>query len=130
MRGKYLLDTNVVIAFLNGDEGVAAKIEACGEIALPVIVLGELLYGVLRSSRHRENKRNVLAFASRCRVIWIDDTIAEQYAQIRARLARKGRPIPENDIWIAASALSEGATLVSEDQHFLEIDELACEAWA
>lgn len=129
MSGRYVVDTNVVIAFLNGDEEIAGYMEESDEILLSVMVLGELLYGACRSTRYAENREKVMAFSERCRILEIDGKVTEKYAEIRAALAEKGRPIPENDIWIAASCLSEDAILVSRDQHFEEIDDLDCEVW-
>ena len=55
--------------------------------------------------------------------------IAIEYGQIKNNLRAKGRPIPENDIWIAALAKQYGLTLVTRDGHFGEVDGLAIEAW-
>ena len=129
MSGKYMVDTNIVIAFLNGDKEIAAYMEKSDEILLSVIVLGELLYGACRSTRYTENREKVMIFSERCRLLEINGNAAGKYAEIRAAFARKGRPIPENDIWIAASCLSEDAILVSRDQHFVEIDDFDYEVW-
>ncbi|MFH1007842.1 MAG: type II toxin-antitoxin system VapC family toxin [Candidatus Latescibacterota bacterium] len=124
-----MVDTNIVIAFLNGDKEIAVSMEESDEMLLSVVVLGELLYGARRSARYMENKEKVMAFSERCYILEINGSVAENYAGIRAALAEKGRPIPENDIWIAASCLSEDAILVSRDQHFEKIDALAYEVW-
>ena len=129
MSGRYVVDTNIVIAFLNGDEEIAVSMEESDEMLLSVVALGELLYGARRSTRYTENREKVIAFSERCYILEINGSISEKYAGIRAALAEKGRPIPENDIWIAASCLSEDAILVSRDQHFEEIDALAYEVW-
>ena len=129
MSGRYVVDTNIVIAFLNGDEEIAVSMEESDKMLLSVVVLGELLYGARRSTRYAENREKMMAFSERCYILEINGSVAEKYAGIRAALAEKGRPIPENDIWIAASCLSEDAILVSRDQHFEEIDALAYEVW-
>jgi len=62
-------------------------------------------------------------------VLACDQATAREYGQIKARLRAKGRPLPENDIWIAAIARLHGLTLVTRDQHFREVEGLAWEAW-
>lgn len=53
-----------------------------------------------------------------CRVLAVDEGTAERYADVRDELKRGGRPIPGNDVWIAALARQHGMPLVSRDQHF------------
>ncbi len=49
---------------------------------------------------------------------------AEWFAEIKQNLRTKGKPIPINDVWIAAHAMEHGAALLSYDSHFEEIDGL------
>lgn len=56
-------------------------------------------------------------------------TTGNHYGQVKQRLRAKGRPIPENDIWIAATALQYGLTVVTRDGHFNEVEDLLTEAW-
>jgi predicted nucleic acid-binding protein len=62
----------------------------------------------------------------RVRVVACAATTADNYALVYAALRRKGRPVPTNDLWIAASALEHGAALLTLDAHFSEIDGLRC----
>lgn len=55
MSGKFLLDTNIAISFLNGDESIKVKIEAAQKVHISVTVLGELLFGAEKSSRRSQN---------------------------------------------------------------------------
>ncbi len=71
------------------------------------------------------NKR----FLVNCDVLTADAETAERYARIKAALLQKGKPIPEIDIWIAATALQYGMILVTRDNHFNEIDKLQLEYW-
>jgi tRNA(fMet)-specific endonuclease VapC len=62
-------------------------------------------------------------------VLSCDAGTAAQYGEIKNQLRAKGRPLPENDIWIAAIAIQHGLTLVSRDRHFEEIEALPHEVW-
>ena len=77
----------------------------------------------------RENRDRVDAFASANAILDCDTDTARQYGSIKQSLRSKGRPIPDNDIWIAATALQHDLTLVTEDAHFDEVDTLDCVQW-
>jgi tRNA(fMet)-specific endonuclease VapC len=62
-------------------------------------------------------------------VLGCDAVTAQQYGRIKNDLRSKGRPIPENDIWIAAVAVQHGLTVVSRDDHFAEVTDLPREVW-
>ncbi len=99
-----------------------------GEEVLPsLIVIGELLYGFRKGSRPERNVRELHAFLDNPRVTIaaMSLTTADRYSRIAASLRAKGRPIPSNDIRIAAHAMETGADLVSHDRHFEEISGLA-----
>jgi tRNA(fMet)-specific endonuclease VapC len=87
-------------------------------------VIGELHFGALNSQRPRENLQRIRKLVDRCTPLSIHPKTAQAYARIRLQLKRKGKPIPENDLWIAASCLSENLPLATEDAHFLEVDDL------
>jgi tRNA(fMet)-specific endonuclease VapC len=99
------------------------------EVFTPVIVLGELYYGARRSSRVQENLARIDEFAARSTVLACDTETARRYGAVKDGLRQKGRPIPENDIWIAAIALQYDLTLVARDAHFEEINDLTLETW-
>jgi len=123
------LDTGTWIAYLRGDAGVREKVRQTERLLLPFAVLGELLLGVERSHRPDQQRKQVDAIVQACEFILPAPTVCRRYAQVKSSLMSKGRPIPENDIWIAACALEEGAPLVSGDAHFREIDNLQIEMW-
>lgn len=129
MDGRFLLDTSVVVAFLRGDPAVTQRINAAEELFISSIVLGELYLGARLSARAEENVSEIESFATLTRVISCDQGTADLYASIKLRLRAKGRPLPENDIWIAATAQQHRLTLVSRDAHFQEVDDLAVTAW-
>jgi predicted nucleic acid-binding protein len=88
------------------------------EIALPVIALGEYRYGI-RQSRHRaQYERWLNDVIATCRVLSVDEGTTAVYADIRSELKRAGRPIPGNDLWIAALARQHSLPVLSRDQHF------------
>jgi tRNA(fMet)-specific endonuclease VapC len=113
-----ILDTNGLSAMADGDPGVAPILQQAAEIALPVIALGEYRYGI-RQSRHRARyERWLNEVVTTCRVLSVDESTAAVYADIRGELKRAGRPIPGNDLWIAALARQHSLPLLSRDQHF------------
>jgi len=129
MSGKYLLDTNIVIALFAGEPAVTGRLREAEEVFVPSIVLGELYYGARKSRRMEENIARIDEFAAGNVVLSCDVETARQYGEIKNRLRQKGRPIPENDIWIAAMALQNDLTLVARDAHFREVDGLRVEEW-
>jgi tRNA(fMet)-specific endonuclease VapC len=66
---------------------------------------------------------------SKCTVLKVDQYTAEIYAQIRFELKQKGRPLPDNDIWIAALARQHNLSLVTRDSHFNVVDGIQRMSW-
>jgi tRNA(fMet)-specific endonuclease VapC len=129
MTGKVLLDTNIVIALFADEASVKQQLTIIGEIFIPSIVLGELYYGARKSARAEQNIARIDEFAAGNTVLLCDTTTARQYGVIKAQLRAKGKPIPENDIWIAAIAEQHQLTLVTRDSHFQHVDGLVIEQW-
>jgi len=129
MSGKYLLDTNIIIALFAEDPFVKKHIAKAGEIFIPAIVIGELFFGAFKSGRPKANTARIENFAACNTVLACDIGTSRQYGYIKSLLHKKGRPIPENDIWIAALALEYELILVSRDEHFEEINRLDKVAW-
>jgi len=129
MNGRFLLDTNILIAIFAGDPNVRQRLTQAAEIFVPVVALGELYYGARKSTRSDANVKRIDEFATSCAVLECDLDTARHYGLIKNHLRAKGRPIPENDIWIAAVARQNGMTLVSRDTHFNEVDALTLEVW-
>lgn len=128
-NGKYLVDTNVIIAFLGGDRYVADKLYCAEEVYISVIVVGELLYGVFCSKNVAENMEKIQQFVSAYTILNLDIKTAENYANIKHKLKEKGKLIPENDIWISAQSVQYGLTLCSRDEHFEVIEDIKLEKW-
>jgi tRNA(fMet)-specific endonuclease VapC len=99
------------------------------EIFVSSTVLGELYYGARKSAHVAANLARIEQFAASVQVLNCDAATAQLYGNIRDGLRSKGRPIPENDIWIAAVALQHGLPLATRDEHFKEVDGLRVENW-
>ena len=127
MSGKALLDTNVVIALFAGDPVAVQSLESKAAVFLCVPVIGELRYGALASSRVEQNLARLAEFGEALEVLLCDAETAACYSAVKFDLRKKGRTIPENDVWIAAIARQHGLTLVSRDSHFREIERLDVE---
>jgi tRNA(fMet)-specific endonuclease VapC len=127
--GRFLLDTNIVIALFAREAAVQQRLAEAREVFVPSIVLGELYYGARKSTRVTENLARIDEFVASSTVLPCDTTTAQQYGNIKNQLRAKGRPIPENDIWIAVIAMQYQLTLVARDGHFHEVDGLQVEAW-
>ncbi len=128
MDGKFLLDTNIVIAFLTGDETLQGPSPA-SELYISTIAMGELYYGALNSTKVDENIQRLEEFFRDAVSVPCDGGTARMYGEIKLSLRKKGRPIPDNDIWIAASAMEHSLTLVSRDEHFHNVDRLNVVRW-
>ena len=113
-----ILDTNAVSAFADGDEKPLRILEDESELALPVIVLGEYLYGIRRSRLRASYESWINANLVLFDLLPILRETAEVYSEIRHELKTAGTPIPTNDLWIAALCRQHGLPLLSQDRHF------------
>ena len=129
MNGSVLLDTNIVIGLFASDQSVLSRLSQTNRIFIPSIVLGELYFGAYKSAHSEQNVRRLEEFVAASAVLACDAVTAAHYGRIKRALREKGRPLPENDIWIAAQAQQHGLTVISRDQHFKEIENLPVEAW-
>lgn len=113
-----ILDTNALSAAADEDPALRALLASADQLALPVIVLGEYRHGIAQS-RHRESYENWLAeLLQDCLVLDVNEPTTHCYAEITLELKRKGKPIPTNDIWIAALCRQHSLPLLSRDRHF------------
>ena len=127
MSGKTVLDTNAIIQILNGK--LSPPTLGFEEILVPIIVVGELFFGVHKSGLTEENRRRLLRLLDLVSIVPVDVEVSERYGQVKSQLRKIGRPIPENDMWIAATALRHNLPLVANDKHFRNIDGLAVISW-
>jgi tRNA(fMet)-specific endonuclease VapC len=129
MNGKYLFDTNIVIAFLSDDVAVIPHIGRSDEYYISSIVIGELYYGALHSASVDQNVGRISEFVRDAVAVPCDHATARIYGDIKTSLRLKGRPIPDNDIWIAATVIQHSLTLVVRDEHFNNISDLPVVRW-
>lgn len=129
MSGRYLLDTNIIIGLFADEVAVKNRLAQADEIFVPSIAVGQLYYGARKSGRSKENLERIEEFAANNTVLGCDVQTARHYGEVKQQLRLKGRPLPENDIWIAALALQYDLTLVTRDAHFKEIENLQTVAW-
>lgn len=127
--GDLALDTNGVIAYLQGHSQAVSHVEAAGALFLPVICYGELRYGALHSRKTTENLATLATFVDLCTILDITPGVAERYAEVRQSLAANGTPIPEADLWIAAICLEHDMAILSEDGHFDQVLGLKRHDW-
>ena len=121
------LDSNVYSLLFRGHPLVAEIVRRSQEVVLSAVVIGELLYGYRYGSRMARNLRELDDFLVNPHVtlVTVSRTTADRYSRIATALRAKGRPIPTNDIWIAAHAMETGTELISSDGHFKHVDGLA-----
>ena len=129
VNGRYLLDTSIIIALFADDAAVKGNLEKAAEIFIPCIAIGELYYGAWKSARVRENLAQIDEFAVNNVILECDRGTARRYGEIKNALRAKGRPIPENDIWIAALALQHDFIVATRDTHFSEVVNLKVAMW-
>ena len=124
---RVLLDSNAYSQLIRGSHQVAEIVRTAEEVLLSVIVMGELMYGFHRGSRYERNIAELNSFLQNHYVTFVPvgPTTADRYSRIATSLRAKGRPIPTNDIWIAAHTMETGADLVSADRHFEAVDGIA-----
>jgi tRNA(fMet)-specific endonuclease VapC len=120
---KVVLDTSAYSALHRGEQAVLDVMRRSETVAVSAVVLGELHSGFRAGNRCTENNAQLAQFLSKpsVRVLPITEETALRYAEIDVYLRKKGRPIPRNDVWIAAVALEHGLHLVTLDVHFREI---------
>jgi len=124
-----ILDTNALSAIADGDAALEPILRRAAEVALPVIALGEYLYGI-RQSRHRDRYELWLAKSvGNYRVLYVDEDTAACYAAMRGELKEAGAPIPSNDVWVAALARQHGLAVLSRDRHFDQVPGLRRINW-
>ncbi|MBI2681986.1 MAG: type II toxin-antitoxin system VapC family toxin [Acidobacteriales bacterium] len=129
MNDRYLLDTNIVIGLFEGDPEISEAFGHVAYAALNVVVYAELLAGALRSTRVTENVGRLERFSRSVPLLDCDRETAAAFAGLSVDLRRKGTPIPENDIWIAATARQHRLVLATRDRHFDHVEGLELARW-
>lgn len=128
MTEALLLDTNAAIAVLNKNTALASYLEN-KEVFVPVIAIAELQYGAERSVHREANIQKIEKFIADSKIINCTSGTAKWYGRIMKSLRAKGRPIPQNDVWIAAIAMQHDLILLTKDKHFDNVDNLKTQDW-
>jgi len=127
--GSVLLDTNVVVAYFRGDQGLQPHFAGAVPLQLPWVVLGELYYGAERAQRRQEQLAYIRDLLTYAVVLFPDHDTTATYGQVKGELAQLGKPIPDNDLWIAAMARQHDLPLATRDAHFVHVPRLKTLAW-
>jgi tRNA(fMet)-specific endonuclease VapC len=119
----YCLDTSAYSNFRRGNEEVSALLDRAELVGVSTIALGELRTGFLLGGRRQRNETELEAFLDNpaVEVLQVDVETSRHYAEIVAELRKAGTPLPTSDIWIAAAAARNGATVLTCDDHFERI---------
>lgn len=129
---SYLLDTNTCIYYLNQSHpNVVARLSEAGSdgVAVSSLTVAELYFGAERSGRPQANRDRLGVFLREIRSLPFDDRCGERFGRLKAERLAAGRPVPDFDVAIAATALVHGLTLVSRDRHVTAVPGLAVEDW-
>jgi tRNA(fMet)-specific endonuclease VapC len=123
---KIILDTNRYTDLARGDPETQNVVDSAEEIRIPIIVLGELRAGFCQGTKQAENEAALVRFLAKpgVSILPLDEQTTRIYAELTADLRNRGKPIPTNDIWIAALAKQHGLHLYSRDQHFAHLPDL------
>ena len=123
---RILIDTNAYAAFKKNETDAVSTFKTVEYIGVNIIVLGELLSGFKGGNKEATNRKELEQFldSPRVNLIQLDEETAEFYARVYWDLKRQGKPVPTNDLWVAASAMRHGLALFSYDEHFDNIDGL------
>jgi tRNA(fMet)-specific endonuclease VapC len=125
-----ILDTNAVSALLAGDnEPLTAQLKPRSRHHLPLTVIAEYQFGLLALQRPRRLQSLLRRLEAESIVLYPDRNTADHYADIRHELKMRGRPIPENDLWIAALARQHSLEIVSRDPHFDHVEGVRRIGW-
>ena len=120
---RICLDTSAYSQFRRGEPRVAEHLDRADWIGVPGTVIGELWAGFLLGARFVRNAAELDEFLDHpvVEVLTVDAHVAQIYGEIIVELRRHGRPLPTNDIWIAAAAARAGGAVLTFDEHFREI---------
>jgi tRNA(fMet)-specific endonuclease VapC len=124
-----ILDTNALSAFAAGDRELLRVLPPQRLITVPVIVLGEFLFGVRQLRNRSEFEDWLVQYGGLWQLLDVDADTASHYADIRLGLKHAGKPIPTNDLWIAALARQHQSAVITRDRHFDNIPGLTVMSW-
>ena len=126
---SYLVDTNILISFINKEQEIVERVRAVGKVYISIVSIGELFFGAIKSQFKEKNLFPVNIIIKCNEICNINLVTANHYGEIKNRLQKAGNPIPQNDLWIVASAIEHDLVLVSRDRHILSISDIRTEKW-
>ncbi len=113
-----ILDTNALSAAADREPAALELVARAERVAVPVIVLGEYRLGIAQSRHYTSYKNWLRDWITAVTVLDIEEETTQHYAAIGLELKKRGRPIPANDLWIAALCRQHALPLLSRDRHF------------
>jgi predicted nucleic acid-binding protein len=113
-----ILDTNALSAAADREPAALKVVASAEHIAVPVVVLGEFRLGIAQSRHRADYEAWLREWMGAVMVLDIDEETTRHYATIGLELKRMGKPIPTNDLWIAALCRQHALPVVSRDRHF------------
>ena len=124
---RLCLDTSAYSNFQRGHRQAVECMDQADWIGVPTVVRGELWAGFLLGDQADRNAQALALFLDHAAVetLDVDGKVARIYGEIFAELRGKGTSLPTNDIWIAATAINAGSTVLTFDAHFREIARVA-----
>lgn len=129
----FLLDTDTIIYWLNGNENVEKKVAYIGieNLAFSIISKAELYFGAYNSGYVEQNINNIKTFSEKLPIVSFDDRAAMQFGIIKSSLRKQGLPLLDADILIASIAIANRLTLVTNNEkHYSRIKDVQIENWA
>jgi tRNA(fMet)-specific endonuclease VapC len=131
MSTSYLLDTSMLVLLLKQDTKISKKLAEVGEATFYVstIALGELYYGAEHSINIEKSRADVDTLTRTMTILTADNATARKYGLLKHEQRARGWMLPDNDLWIAATAFQYGLTLIARDHHFTWIADLILEQW-
>ena len=124
-----ILDTNAVSAVADDEARAVRLFSSAASIELSAIVLGEYRFGIAQSRRRKEYEKWLVQLVASTRFLPVDEETTAHYAQVRSELKKAGKPIPSNDLWIAALCRQHRLPLLSRDAHFDAVQGLKRIGW-
>jgi tRNA(fMet)-specific endonuclease VapC len=129
MSTSFLLDSSVLVLSLKQDKKIHQRLAGAAALYVSSVALGELYYGAEHSIHIKKSLAEVDKLAQTLSVLNSDSATARVYGYLKHKQRTRGLMLPDNDLWIAATAIQYGLTLAARDQHFTWIAELTLEEW-
>ena len=126
---RCIADTSIIISLFMGDQLIVKAFDKLALVYLPVVSLGELYAGAYLSDERDFSFGQIEGILKKMRLLNIDQKTAMIFGHIRTELRKKGKPIPENDVWIAALAKQHQLPLITSDKHFREVKGIKVRYW-